>query len=192
VTAPGQPNTGLMWRLAVLGFVVSVLQLAVVGQITIIGVNFDLLPLVIAFVGLLCGSLPGAVFGFAVGLLVDAALLETMGISSLAYLAAGYGAGRLAELRDPQGALTPVAVGAASTAVVSIGFSLLRFLLLGQEAPVSYLLVGQTVLAVVVNAVIALPVYAATRRWLAPSMPDDPRRRRRRAYTTSLSPLSRA
>jgi hypothetical protein len=45
----------------------------------------------------------------------------------------------------------------------------------------------------VLNAIIALPVFAAVRRWLSPVLPDDPRRRRRRAYTTGgLSPLSRA
>ena len=39
----------------------------------------------------------------------------------------------------------------------------------------------------------ALPVHAVTRRVLLPFLPDDPRRRRRRAYTTGgLSPLSRS
>ena len=37
------------------------------------GVNADLSPLLVAFVGLLCGSTIGAVYGFAVGLLVDLA-----------------------------------------------------------------------------------------------------------------------
>jgi hypothetical protein len=46
---------------------------------------------------------------------------------------------------------------------------------------------------IVLNAIISLPVFALVRRWLAPALPDDPRRRRRRAYTTGgLSPLSRA
>jgi hypothetical protein len=46
---------------------------------------------------------------------------------------------------------------------------------------------------VVVNTIVALPVWAIVRRSLAGSLPDDPRRRRRRAYTTGgLSPLSRA
>jgi rod shape-determining protein MreD len=186
------PTPQLLLRLAVLGFGVALLQVAAVSQISIFGANADLLPLVIASVGLLTGSLGGAIFGFGVGLLIDAALLQTMGLSSLCYLTAGYGAGRLRELRDPQGALTPLAVGALSTAVVSVGLSTLRFLL-GQTSPVSFLLVGQTVVAIAVNALIALPVYAATRRWLLPALPDDPRRRRRRAYTTGgLSPLSRA
>jgi hypothetical protein len=47
-------------------------------------------------------------------------------------------------------------------------------------------------LGVVVNAVVALPMWAIVRRSLEGGLPEDPRRRRRRAYTTGgLSPLSR-
>jgi hypothetical protein len=64
--------------------------------------------------------------------------------------------------------------------------------LLGVEAPVSLLLLQQIFISVLVNALIALPVYALVRRVIKPVLPDDPRRRRRRAYTTGgLSPLSR-
>ncbi len=182
----------LLLRLSLLGFVVAILQVAAVSQITLFGVNADLLPLTVAAVGLLCGSLWGAVFGFATGLLVDAALIQTMGLSSLCYLTAGYAAGRLRELRDPQGALLPLAVGAAATALVSVGYSGINFLL-GQEAPVSFLLLGQTLVVIAVNALVAGPVHAAVRRWLLTVLPEDPRRRRRRAYTTGgLSPLSQA
>jgi hypothetical protein len=57
---------------------------------------------------------------------------------------------------------------------------------------VSGLFVRQIVVTILVNTLIALPVYAAVRRWLLPVLPDDPRRRRRRASTTRLSPLTRA
>jgi hypothetical protein len=57
---------------------------------------------------------------------------------------------------------------------------------------VSWALVRQTLATLVVNTLIAVPVYAVVRRALQASLPDDPRRRRRRAYTTGgLSPLSR-
>ena len=86
----------------------------------------------------------------------------------------------------------PVLVGAVATAISSIGFSLLQFLL-GVEAPVSLQLLRQILLTIVLNTLLALPVYAICRRVLLPYLPDDPRRRRRRAYTTGgLSPLSRA
>jgi rod shape-determining protein MreD len=134
----------------------------------------------------------GAVSGFAVGLLVDLALMQTLGVSSLIFTVIGYWSGRLRELRDPQSPLTPLLVGAAAAAASMIGYSLVEFLL-GVDAPVSLELVRQIVLGVVVDTIVALPMWAIVRRSLEGALPDDPRRRRRRAYTTGgLSPLSRA
>ena len=186
------PSPALAARLLGLGLLAAILQVAAVSQLTLFGANADLMPLVVGAVGLLCGSLTGALFGFAAGLFVDSALVQTLGLSSLVYLSAGYGAGRLRELRDPQASLAPMAVGAAATAVVTVGYSVLQFLL-GVDAPISLLLVRQALLTIILSTIIALPVHALTRRWLRPSLPEDPRRRRRRAYTTGgLSPLSRA
>jgi hypothetical protein len=67
--------------------------------------------------------------------------------------------------------------------------TLIQFLL-GVDAPVSLVLVQQIFVTVLVNALISLPVYALVRRVVRPALPEDPRRRRRRAYTTGgLSPL---
>ena len=185
-------TTASVIRLALLGLIGGLFQLSVVSQVTIFGVPADLTPLMVAFAGFIAGSMTGAVFGFCLGLFVDTALLQTLGVNSLVYTAVGYGAGRIRELRDPAHALAPVAIGAAATAVATIGFSLLQFLL-GVEAPVSLLLVRQILMTIVLNTLLALPVYAICRRVMGPYLPDDPRRRRRRAYTTGgLSPLSRA
>ncbi len=178
-------------RLAALGFLTVVVQIAAVSQITVFGVTADLSPLVVASVGLLAGSLPGAVFGFSVGLFVDLALVQTLGVTSLLFIAIGYGAGRLRELRDPAHGLVPLAVGAAATAFSTIGFALMQFLL-GVQAPVSWLLLRQVVVTILLGSLLALPVYALVRRVVQGSLPEDPRRRRRRAYTTGgLSPLQR-
>lgn len=185
-------NATSVGRLLAIGLVGGILQLTTVSQVAIFGVPADLSPLLVAAVGLLCGSIAGASFGFGLGLFMDTLLAQTLGLTSLVLLAAGYAAGRLRELRDPAHALVPVAVGAAATAVAAIGFSVLQFLL-GVDAPVSFLLVRQILMTVVLNTLLALPVYLACRRVLGPFLPDDPRRRRRRAYTTGgLSPLSRA
>jgi rod shape-determining protein MreD len=178
-------------RLIALGFVAVVVQIAAVSQITVFGVSADLSPLLVASVGLLAGSLPGAVFGFAVGLLVDLALVQTLGVTSLLFIAIGYWAGRLRELRDPSHGLVPLAVGATAAAVSTIGYALMQFLL-GVQAPVSWLLLRQIVVLILVDTLLALPVYALVRRIVQGSLPEDPRRRRRRAYTTGgLSPLQR-
>ena len=179
-------------RLAGLVILGGLLQLTAVAQVTIFGVPADLSPLLVVAVGLLGGSVAGALFGFSIGLFMDTALLQTLGISSLVLTTVGYAAGRLLELRDPAHGLVPVAVGAAGTAATAVGFSILQFLL-GVDAPVSLLLIRQILLVIVLNTLIALPVFLLVRRLLGPFLPDDPRRRRRRAYTTGgLSPLSRA
>ena len=166
-----------------------VIQEAAVSQISIFGISADLTPLMVMSVGLLAGSLTGAVMGFATGLLVDTVLVQTLGITSLLYIAIGYWAGRLRELRDPAHGLVPLAAGAAATAVAGIGMTLIQFLL-GVDAPVSLLLFQQIFITILVNTLISLPVYAVVRRIIHPALPDDPRRRRRRAYTTGgLSPL---
>jgi rod shape-determining protein MreD len=182
----------LILRLTILGVLTVLLQVTAVTQITVFGTNADLMPLVIAAVGLLAGSISGACFGFFAGLFLDLALVQTVGLSSLVYVAVGYWAGRFRELRDPQSALVPLAVGGAATAAATIGYSLMQFLL-GVDAPVSFLLAREILATILLNAIIATPVYAVVRRLLLPVLPEDPRRRRRRAYTTGgLSPLSRA
>lgn len=179
-------------RLAGLVILGGILQLTAVAQVTIFGVPADLSPLLVVAVGLLGGSVAGALFGFSIGLFMDTALLQTLGITSLVLTTVGYAAGRLRELRDPAHGLVPVAVGAAGTAASAVGFSILQFLL-GVDAPVSLLLIRQILLVIVLNTLISLPVFLLVRRLLGPFLPDDPRRRRRRAYTTGgLSPLSRA
>ncbi|MGA2320878.1 MAG: rod shape-determining protein MreD [Solirubrobacteraceae bacterium] len=180
-------------RIAVLSVVAVFFQIGVVSEVPVFGVNVDLSPLVVVFIGLLCGSTLGAASGFAIGLLVDLALLQTLGVTSLIFTLIGYWSGRLRELRDPQAALTPLLVGATASAVSLAGYSLMEFLL-GVDAPVSFELLRQIVLGVLVNTLVALPAWLIVRRCLEGGLPEDPRRRRRRrAYATGgLSPLSRS
>lgn len=182
----------LLLRIMALAVALVFVQVGVVSEVPVFGVTIDISPLVVAFVGLLCGSTLGAVTGFAVGLLVDLMLVQTLGVTSLVFTVIGYWSGRLRELRDPQAALTPLLVGASAAACALVGYSVIEFLL-GVDAPVSFELLRQIVLGVVVDTLLALPLWLLVRRVLDPSLPDDPRRRRRRAYTTGgLSPLSRA
>jgi rod shape-determining protein MreD len=184
-------NLRLPVRLAILAFATVVIQQAAVSQVSIFGVSADISPLVVMSVGLLAGSVAGAVMGFTTGILVDLILVQTLGVTSLLYIVIGYWCGRLRELRDPSHGLVPLAMGAAATAVAGIGLAIIQFLL-GVDAPVSFLLVQQIFMTILVNTLIALPVYALVRRVIRPALPEDPRRRRRRAYTTGgLSPLQR-
>jgi rod shape-determining protein MreD len=186
----GAASSSLALRLAAFALIVVFFQVGVVSELPVFGVDADLCSLLVAFVGLTCGSSVGAACGFAVGLLVDLALLQTLGLTSLILTLIGYWCGRLRELRDPQAALTPLIVGAVASAVALVGYSLMEFML-GVDAPVSFELLRQIVLGVLVNTILALPMWALTRRALEGALPEDARRRRRRrSYTTGgLSPL---
>jgi rod shape-determining protein MreD len=176
-------------RLVVLAFFAVVVQESAVSQVSVFGVSADLTPLVVMSVGLLCGSLTGAIFGFATGLLIDLVLVQTLGVTSLLYIAIGYWAGRLRELRDPSHELVPLAGGALASAFAGLGMAMIQFLL-GVDTPVSLLLLQQIFIVVLVNTLLALPVHALVRRIIRPVLPEDPRRRRQRAYSTGgLSPL---
>ncbi len=182
----------LAWRLVLIGVITVIIQIAALSQLTIFGARADLTPLVVSAVALLCGSMAAAGFGFGIGLFSNLALVQTVGLSSLLLLAIGYAIGRVRELRDPQGALVPLVAGVAATAADRIGFSLMEFLL-GRPVPLGWSLLLEILGTVAINALLALPVYALMRLILMPALPEDPRRRRRRAYTTGgLSPLSRS
>jgi rod shape-determining protein MreD len=180
-------NVQLGIRLAVLALVTVLVQTAALSQLSLFGATPDIAPLVVASVGLLTGSVAGALMGFGIGLLVDIALLQTLGISSLVYVIVGYYSGLLREsARDPQATLLPLAAGALGTFVALVVFSVLQFLL-GVEAPVSFELVRQIISTVLINTLIALAVHALVRRALGGAV-DDRRKRRRRARP-GLSPL---
>ena len=163
----------LLARIAVLVLVVVFFQIGVVSEVPVFGVVVDLSPLLVAFVGLMCGSTIGAATGFAVGLLVDLALVQTLGLTSLVLTLVGYWCGRLRELRDPQAALTPLLVGAAATVVSLVGYSLMEFML-GVDAPVSLELLRQIVFGVLLNTIVALPVWIFVRRCLIGGLPRIP------------------
>jgi rod shape-determining protein MreD len=180
----------LVLRLVALGFLGVIIQESAVSQISVFGVYADLTPLLVMSVGLIAGSMAGAMTGFFVGLVVDLVLVQTLGVTSLLYIGIGYWSGRLRELRDPAHGLVPLAMGAGATATAGLGMAIVQFLL-GVNSPVSWLLLEQIFLQTLVNALIALPVYAVVQHVIQPVLPSDPRRRRRRAYTTGgLSPLS--
>jgi hypothetical protein len=107
----GGVSGSLALRLAAFALVIVFLQVGVISELPVFGVNADLSSLLVAFVGLMCGSSVGAACGFAVGLFIDLALLQTLGLTSLIFTLIGYWCGRLRELRDPQAARRLLADG---------------------------------------------------------------------------------
>jgi rod shape-determining protein MreD len=173
---------GAFVRVGVLLIAAVLLQVSAVGQLAVFGGYADLVPLVVAAVAFYAGSVSGTATGFAAGLLLDLAAGGTMGASSLVLSAMGYGVGRFRELRDPANALLPIAVGAAATFGWVTAFAAVSFMLeIG--ATVSPLVIRDMLVSILLNALIALPVFAFCRRVLRPSLAVDPleSRRRRRA-----------
>ncbi len=178
-------------RLWLAAAVIVILQVAVVSQVPPFSGSADLVPLAAMSIGLIFGSLPGAIFGFSIGLAMDFLLVQTLGEYALLDLAVGYGAGRLMELRPFTGRLYLVPLGAAAAAVSTLGFGLLQ-VLFGAGANLSGTVIQQAALAIVWGAALAVPVHALVRRITrASKTPDGGGSARRRAYATGgLSPLT--
>ena len=168
-------------RLGLLALLAVLLQISVVAQVPILGGRADLVPLFVAAVGLFAGPVPGAVSGFAAGLLLDLALGLNVGVSSLVLTAVGYGVGIYRDARDPANGLVPIPLGAAATAGYLVAFGVLNFML--DVGAVSGLVIREIIVTVIVNALLALPVFAVVRRVLRPVLTADPLGRRRTSRT---------
>ena len=137
--------------------------------------------LAVAAIAYYAGSPPVCAAGFAAGFLLDLLTGATMGASSLVLTAVGYAVGRFREVRDPSHGLLPIPVAAAATAGWVLAFAAVS-LMLDIGARVSPLVIRDMVVTVLLNALLALPVFAGTRRLLRPALAVDPaelsRRRR--------------
>lgn len=159
-------------RLVVLGILTAILQLSFAAKITVLGASPDLAVLVVMSLGLLGGSVPGAVAGFSIGLLIDTLLLETMGATALTLLAVGYVAGRYREaVGRPTRGIT-AALGGGLTLMAALCFAAIQAMLrVGAE--VSPLVVRDIIVISLLGAALAVPMHAAIRRLLRPALIDE-------------------
>jgi rod shape-determining protein MreD len=166
-------------RLVALGVIAAVAQVTCFAKMDVFGASPDVALLVVISLGLLGGSLTGAVAGFGIGLLIDCLLLQTLGAFALTMLTIGYVAGRYREnIGSPSGwaalilggALT--LLGAVVIAAVQIGT--------GVDADVSFLVVRDAVVKSLIGAVLAVPVLLLVRLIVRPALIDERRASRRR------------
>ena len=167
----------ILMRLALLILVAVVLQVSFFSKITILGTSPNILPVVAVCLGLLGGAVVGAVCGFAMGLLLDSALLQTMGVSSLVLLTAGYLAGRYREGFDISNPLIPLALAGGLTLLATGGFALIQ-VMLGVDAPVSFMVVRELLLQGVYAVLLMIPIYPLMRRVLRVALVEEPPRGR--------------
>jgi rod shape-determining protein MreD len=156
-----------------------VLQLSTFSQMPILGGQFDIVVLVVAAVAYYAGSISGCAVGFAAGFLLDLLSGATMGASSLVLTAVGYGVGRFSEVRDPGHGLLPLAVGAVATGAWVLAFAAVSFML-DVGATVSPLVLRDMLVTVLLNTLLALPIFIGCRKLLRPVLAIDPLERNAR------------
>jgi rod shape-determining protein MreD len=179
----------LVLRLFCVGFGAVLIQNAFFSDLRLVSGQIDILPLVALAVGFLAGPTGGAATGFGMGLLADLLIGAPLGLTALALLVIGEIGGRVGSARDPDGIFVPMLTGAVVTFAALIAGSIFQ-VLLGAPSAASWALLQEIVVTSLLNGLVAPLIYRATRRSLIGALPRDPRQRRRRATTTSLSPLS--
>jgi rod shape-determining protein MreD len=171
---------GTVARLVALGAFVAVAQLVCFSKMDVFGTNPDVLLLVVFAVGVLGGSLTGAVFGFSVGLLLDCLLLETLGGFALTLLSVGYVAGRY---RETVGRPTRGAVALLGGALTLLGALVIAAIQVGTgvDANVSFLVVRDALVKSLIGAALGIPVLLLVRLVVRSALVDERRTARRTA-----------
>jgi rod shape-determining protein MreD len=163
-------------RIAILILVGVILQLTFFSRIAVVGTSPDVLPALVVCLGLLGGGVVGAVCGFSTGLLVDSALLQTLGVSSLVLLTAGYLAGRYREGFEVSSPLIPALLSGGLTLLAASGFAAIQ-LMLGVEAPVGLGILREIAVQTILGFLAAFPLYPLIRRVVRPALVEDAPRR---------------
>ena len=157
-------------KVGVLVFVAAIAQVSVFSGIHLLGATPDLLLLTLVAIALLRGPIYGGAAGFAAGLIVDTANLETLGVTSLLLTLTGYWTGRYGETIGGDRSHAPFLSIAAATFLYAIGALVLHFLL-GEPAPARAVLLDTLFPSIFLNLLLTWPVYALCRRLLPPIVP---------------------
>lgn len=147
-------------------------QLSLFSQVTLFGVSPDLLPALVVVLGLLGGSLTGAVCGFWVGFLLDCLLIVPLGGGSLVFLAVGYLAGLFRERFEIHSPLVAPLLCMGLTLFAELGFGAVE-MMLGFDAPVSGLIVRDILLKSIFAFFGGWAIYIGVRRALRPALVDE-------------------
>jgi len=176
---------GIIARLVVLGAFIAVAQVVCFSKMDVFGSSPDIALLVVFSLGVMGGSLTGAVVGFSVGLLIDCMLLETLGAFALTLLTVGYVAGRY---RETVGRPTRSAVPLLGGALTLLGAAVIAAIQIGTgiDANVSFLVVRDALVKSLIGAALAIPVLLAVRLVVRSALVDERRGARRPAGQRAL------
>ena len=154
-------------KAAAIVFVAAILEVSVFSDVRILGGVPDLLLVTVVAVALLRGSVVGACAGFFAGLIVDTAMLETLGLSSLLLTLIGYWVGRYGETTGRDRTHAPFLSVAVVTFLYALGGLALRFVL-DEPAPARHVLLETLFQGIGLNLLLTWPVYAVVRGLLPP------------------------
>ena len=166
-------------RMALIVVLGVLVQVSFFSRVELFHTSPDVLPAVVVSLGLLGGSMTGAVSGFSAGFLLDCLLIAPLGASSLVLLAAGYLAGLYRERFELANRLTPALLCMALT-LFALSATALMQLMLGVDAPVSALVVRDILVKTIFSFFCGFPIYLATKRALRAALVEDRAVRRAR------------
>ncbi|HEX6667137.1 MAG TPA: rod shape-determining protein MreD [Solirubrobacterales bacterium] len=171
------PN--ILARLIAVVLLGVLLQLSFFSQVEVFHTSPDVLPALIVVLGLLGGSMTGAVCGFGAGILLDCLLIVPLGGASLVLMACGYLAGMFRERFVIQSPLVAPLLCMILTLFAELGFGAVELMLGLDDATVSSLVLRDILIKSAYAFVLGWPIYLGLRRLLRPALVEDPAAPRR-------------
>jgi rod shape-determining protein MreD len=165
-------------RIVAIVVVGVILQLGFFSQVALFHVSPDVLPSLVVVLGLLGGTMTGAVCGFSVGLLLDCLLIAPLGGGSLVLLTTGYLAGLFRERFEIHSPLVPPLLCMGLTLFAELGFGAVELMLGLNDAAVSTLVIRDLLLKSIFAFFLGWGIYALLRRLLRPALVEEPALRR--------------
>ncbi len=159
------PSSVEIVRLVVTLIAAVLLQTTIAPNIRILGANPDFALVIVVCVALLRGAEMGAVFGFLTGSLVAVALMEPLGLGAFVFVIVGYFVGRYAETADLSAGFAPLVSAFGATLIASVLYALAQGLV-ERQVPLGFFFVRVLVPSLVLNTLLAGPIYLVVRFWL--------------------------
>jgi rod shape-determining protein MreD len=169
-------------RLIVVGIFGVLLQLTFFSQVELFHVSPDILPALVVCLGLLGGTMTGAVSGFAIGFLLDCLLIQPLGGASLVLIAVGYAAGMFRERFEIHSRLVVPLLCALLTFAAELGYGAIEAMF-GIETDVSVLVLRDILVQSAFAFFLGWAIYVGLRRLVRPALVDEATVRRTRRPT---------
>jgi rod shape-determining protein MreD len=169
-------------RLIVVGLFGVLLQLTFFSQVELFHVSPDVLPALVVCLGLLGGTMTGAVSGFAIGFLLDCLLIQPLGGASLVLIAVGYAAGMFRERFEIHSRLVVPLLCALLTFAAELGFGAVEAMF-GIGTDVSILVLRDMLVKSAFAFFLGWAIYVGLRRLVRPALVDEATVRRTRRPT---------